>query len=226
MVGNNSSSRAGFSSRLLPEAAEEVLYVENLTGLQRYQLITSLVVPRPIGWLSTRSLDGVRNLAPFSFFAALSASPMLVGVSIGHRRDRLKDTLQNIRETGSFCANVVTVAHLDSMNMSSADVSPTVDEFEHVGLQWAEAATVDAPYVADCPAVLECRLFKEVDLSPAPNGLVIGEVTGLRISPELPRLPGTDIIDTEYLRPVGRLWGRAYSLPGEVLELARPEVDD
>lgn len=222
---NSSSSRAGYTSSRPSVAAQEVLYPDSLTGRQRYELITSLVVPRPIGWLSTRSLGGVRNLAPFSFFAALSASPMLLGISIAHRRDRPKDTLQNIRETGSFCANVVTMAQIESMNLSSADLPPDVDEFEHVGLEWAEAATVDAPYVTDCPAVLECRLFKEVDLSPAPNGLVIGEVTGLRISAELPRLPGTDVIDTEFLQPVGRLWGRAYSLPGEVLELARPEGD-
>ncbi|MEN8143612.1 MAG: flavin reductase family protein [Gemmatimonadota bacterium] len=221
---SSSSSQAGSSSRSPFEASQEVLYPDSLSGRQRYELITSLIVPRPIGWLSTRSLDGVRNLAPFSFFAALSASPMLVGVSIAHRGGQPKDTLRNIRETGSFCANVVTVAHLESMNMSAADVLPAVDEFEHAGLAWAEADSVDAPYVADCPAVLECRLFKEVDLSPAPTGLVVGEVTALRVSSALPRVPGTEAIDTESLQPVGRLWGRAYSLPGEIVELGRPEA--
>ncbi|NIQ58759.1 MAG: flavin reductase family protein, partial [Gammaproteobacteria bacterium] len=76
---------------------------------------TSLVVPRPIGWISTRSGEGVPNLAPFSYFAAISATPMLVSVSIGARRGEPKDTLRNIRETGAFCANIVTERHLEAM---------------------------------------------------------------------------------------------------------------
>jgi flavin reductase (DIM6/NTAB) family NADH-FMN oxidoreductase RutF len=79
-----------------------------LTGRERYQLLTSLVVPRPIAWVSTWSGEGRRNLAPFSYFAAISATPFLVSVSIGSRRGEDKDTLRNIRRTGAFCVNVAT----------------------------------------------------------------------------------------------------------------------
>lgn len=188
----------------------------------RYQLLTSLVVPRPIGWISTRSAAGVPNLAPFSYFAALSASPMLVGVSVGHRPDGPKDTLVNLRETGVFCVNVVDVTHLEAMNASSADVGPEEDEFVLAGLSMAISGVVDAPFVASAPAVLECRVRQEVDLGGAPNTLVIGEVVGLRVDEALPTVEGSEAVDSEALAPVGRLWGAAYAMPGEVRILTRP----
>lgn len=196
---------------------------EELDGRERYQLLTSLVVPRPIGWLGTRAADGSDNLAPFSYFAALSHAPMLVGVSIGHRRSGPKDSLANIRATGGFTVNVVDVDHLGPMNVSSASTAPEVDEFELAGLEKTEATRVGAPYVVTAPAVLECRLEKEVELGGAPNTLVIGRVVAVRVRSSLARVPGTLFVDTAELRPVGRLWGGAYMLPGDVTMLTRPE---
>lgn len=204
--------------------AQRVLHTAGLSGRERYQLLTSLVVPRPIAWVSTRSADGRRNLAPFSYFAALSATPFLVGVSVGHRGGAPKDTLRNARETGAFCVNVVTEGQLSVMNETSGEYPPEVDEFERAGLASAEAESVDAPYVAGCPAVLECRLFKEVELEGAPNTLLIGEVLGVRLSAALRLVEGTYFAHTESLRPVARLWGDLYSLVGETPALARPMV--
>jgi flavin reductase (DIM6/NTAB) family NADH-FMN oxidoreductase RutF len=190
-------------------------------GRERYQLLTSLVVPRPIGWVSTRGA-GVPNLAPFSYFAALAGTPMLIGVSIGVRRGTPKDTLRNIRETGSFCVNVVTEELLIAMNESAGEHPPEVDEFELAGLAVAEASRVDAPCVAGCPAVFECRLFREVELGEAPNVLIIGEVLAVRLQPPLRFLPGTRLVDPETLRPVSRLGGDLYARMGELLVLPRP----
>jgi len=164
----------------------------------------------------------VPNLAPFSYFTALASSPMLVGASIGHRADGPKDTLVNLRDRGAFCVNVVDVAHLEAMNATSAEVDPSVDEFQLAGLPMGTSTVVDAPYVADCPAVLECRVQQEVDLEGAPNTLIIGEVVGLRLSDDLSFVDGTDAVDTETLAPLGRLWGSAYSLPGVIRVLPRP----
>ena len=193
-----------------------------LGGRERYELLTSLVVPRPIGWISTWGEDGVANLAPFSYFGALSASPMLVGVSIGHRTTGPKDTLVNMRSRGAFCVNVVSEPLLEAMNASSADVGPEVDEFELVGLEALTSDRIDAPYVPGGPAVLECEVRKEVDLDGAPNVLVIGEVVGLRIDASLPFEEGTLSVIAEQLRPVGRLSGACYALPGAVSRLPRP----
>jgi len=207
-----------------PPPAQRVLRTEDLTGRERYQLLTSLVVPRPIAWVSTRSAEGRRNLAPFSYYAALSASPFLVGVSVGHRGGAPKDTLRNARETGSFCVNVVTAGQLREMNETAGEFPPEVDEFEFAGLESAEAESVDAPCVAGCPAVLECRLFREVELGEAPNTLLIGEVLAVRLSGELRTREGTWFVDTESLDPVARLWGDLYSLIGDTPALPRPKV--
>jgi flavin reductase (DIM6/NTAB) family NADH-FMN oxidoreductase RutF len=192
---------------------------------ERYQLLTSLVAPRPVAWVSTRSADGRPNLAPFSYFAAVSATPFLVSVSIGSRRGEPKDSLRNIRETGAFCVNVATEALLREMNETAGEYGPEVNEFERAGLEAAWAESVEAPYVAICPAVLECRLFKEVELEGSPNTLLIGEVLRVRLADEVPLVPGTHFADTAALRPVARLWGDHYSLFRETTELARPPAE-
>lgn len=202
-----------------------ILDAHTLTGRQRYRLLTSLIVPRPIGWISTRSPDGRRNLAPFSYFNALSASPILVGASIGERAGRAKDTLTNIRASGEFAVNLVSERHLEAMVRTSGDWPPDVDEFDEAGLMGDEATAVDAPYVADAAAVLECRLFREVELGDAPNTLVIGEVLGIRLSPDLSVDPDTLHVDPESLRPVGRLGLDEYTLLGELRRVPRPRVD-
>ena len=193
-----------------------------LSGRQRSQLLTSLVVPRPIGWVSTWSAPGVSNLAPFSFFAALASSPMLVGVSVGHRARGPKDTLVNIRATAAFCVNVVSEPFLEAMNATSAEVPHGVDEFVLTGLARSVSRVVDAPYVAAAPAVLECRATQEVELQGAPSTLVIGEVVGILLDAGLPMVEDTLCVAPEALRPVGRLWGSAYAMPGEVRIIPRP----
>ena len=203
------------------EIRHRVISTAAIDGVERYQLLTSLVVPRPIGWVSTRGEDGTLNVAPFSFFAAISASPMLVSLSIGVRRGVAKDSLRNIRHRGAFCVNVVTEGQLADMNQTAASLPSDQDEFAFAGLAVAEAESVEAPYVANCPAVLECRLFKEVDLDGA-GSLVIGEVTAVRLDQTLPTIEGSAFVDTEALRPVGRLWGSAYTLLGEVKILEPP----
>lgn len=194
----------------------------DVSAKSRYQLLTSLVVPRPIGWLSTYGKDGTPNLAPFSYFAALADTPMLVGVSIGWRAGQPKDTLRNILDTRAFCVNVVSEPQLEAMNATSANVSRGVDEFELAGLPMAEGSVVRAPFVENCPAVMECRLYKEVELGTASNSLVLGEVLAVRLAPELELVPGTHHIETESLRPVGRLFAGGYALLGKIKTLPRP----
>lgn len=202
----------------------KLIHAEQISGRERYQLLTSLVVPRPIAWVSTRGTDGAPNLAPFSYFAAISATPLLITVSIGSRAGVPKDTLRNILDTGVFCINIVTEAQLTEMNQTSGEYGPEVNEFEHAGLRAEEAETVAAPYVGDCPAVFECRLFKHVPLDGSSNTLVIGEVLLVRIADAELLRPDSYIADAERLRPVGRLWGDLYALLGETPALARPRV--
>lgn len=208
-----------------------VLETETLSGRQRYRLLTSLVVPRPIGWIGTRSREGRANLAPYSYFNALSAAPILVGASIGQRwpagrtGPRLeKDTLLNIQESEAFSVNLVTERHLEAMVQTSGDYRRGTSEFEAAGLVAAECACVRAPYVVDAPAVLECRLFRIVDLGVAPNTLVIGEVVAVRLADGLVVDDATLHVAPDSLRPVGRLGLDEYAFLGELRRVPRPRL--
>lgn len=197
------------------------LALAGLSGRDRYRLLTSLVVPRPIAWVSTWGRDGTANLAPFSYFAALSTTPALVGISVGARRGEAKDTLENIRAANALCVNVVTEAHLDPMNATSVTVGPEIDEFALAGLDLVASERVHAPYVRGCPAVLECEARDEVALPGSPNTLVIAEVMDVVIAREI--LPSEGYaVDPERLRPVGRLGGTGYMLPEAFRFIPRP----
>jgi flavin reductase (DIM6/NTAB) family NADH-FMN oxidoreductase RutF len=200
----------------------ELVDPKKLSRRDRYQLFTSVLVPRPIGWISSWGEDGGPNLAPYSFFNALSSHPPTVGVSIGKRGAGLKDTLVNLRARGAFCVNIVTEEFLEAMNETSAEVEPSVDEFELAGLLAVSSDRVDAPYVDGCKVVLECEVQQEVDLLGTPNTLFIAEVVRFQIDQELPRVEGTIAVDPEALRAVGRLGGASYVLPGAIRLIPRP----
>lgn len=214
----DSSEHRGATSVVEPDA---------LSSRARYELLTSLVVPRPIGWISTTSSARIPNLAPFSFYAALSATPMLVGVSIAPRRTGVeKDSLTNMRAHPWFCVNLVTVPQLESMNLTSAELPPETSEFAFgdVRLEWNDDPEI--PFVSESPAVLLCSVEREVDLAPSTTRLVLGRVRQIRLAPELDFEPGSHRVRPESLPAVGRLGGNAYVLPGEIRTLARPSLPD
>ncbi|TVR28975.1 MAG: flavin reductase family protein [Nitriliruptor sp.] len=182
-----------------------------------YFLLTGLVIPRPIAWVSTVSEGGVRNLAPHSYFNVVANDPPhVLFVSTG-----VKDTLRNVRATGEFVVNVVTLDLVEEMNATAADAPAGVDEFGWVGLDAAPSVTVTPPRVARAKAHLECRVVHDL---PIGNGnLVVGEVTHVHVDPSV----WTDgRIDPQKLDPVGRLSGSSYATLGEVFTLDRPSWAD
>ncbi|MBV8662089.1 MAG: flavin reductase family protein, partial [Hyphomicrobiales bacterium] len=114
----------------------------------------AIVSPRPIGWISTRSLDGRVNLAPYSFFNAFSSAPPLVGFS----SEGLKDSASFARESGEFVANLATFDLMQAMSETSAPLPRGASEFEHAGLTMAPCRLVAAPRVAEAHAALECKV--------------------------------------------------------------------
>lgn len=143
----------------------------------------AIVGPRPIGWISTVSAAGIRNLAPYSFFNAFNYTPPIVGfASIGY-----KDSVRNIEETGEFVWNLVTRPLAEAMNASCAAVPPEVDEFELASLTPQPARLVGAPLVAESPVSFECRStqiiqLQGIDGSKVETWLVLGEVVGVHIA--------------------------------------------
>jgi flavin reductase (DIM6/NTAB) family NADH-FMN oxidoreductase RutF len=180
----------------------------------------ALVAPRPIGWISTVSRAGVRNLAPYSFFNAFSTRPYVVGFSGSAR----KDSVVNAEESGCFAVNVASDDLRAAMNASSAAVAPEVDEFALAGLTPVPCRSVAAPRVAEAHAVLECRYLRTVPLTGADGGapsawLVLGEVVGIDIDPAIL----TDgRVDAAKLRPLARLGYMDYAVVDEVFAMRRP----
>jgi len=146
----------------------------------------ALVAPRPIGWISSRSRDGVLNLAPYSFFNAFNYTPQLVGfASIGY-----KDSVRNIEETGEFGWNLATRPLADAMNQSCAAVGPEVDEFQLAGLTPEPSRVISVPRVKETPVSFECRLSQILRLTGADGTetdtwMVFGEVVGVHIARHL-----------------------------------------
>ncbi len=166
-----------------------------------YDLLTSLIVPRPIAWISTVSTSGVRNLAPYSWFTQASVvPPCVVFTATGDR-----DTLANARGSGEFVVNVMTDALLDAMSITAADAPREVDEFTLAGVEATSAAMVDAPRVAAAPAHLECRVMQVVPVGD--SHLVVGEVVHAHVAASVRDGAGAD---RERLGPVASSSGDRY----------------
>ncbi|WP_339782669.1 flavin reductase family protein [Marinobacter sp.] len=167
----------------------------------------ALVAPRPIGWISSRSRDGVLNLAPYSFFNAFNYHPPIVGFSsIGY-----KDSVRNAEETGEFCWNLVTRSLSGAMNQTCAAVGPEVDEFALSGLTPKPSRVISVPHVAESPVTLECRVTQVLQLAgvdgkKVDTWMVFGEVVGVHIAQHLLK---DGIYDTAAAEPVMRGGGPA-----------------
>ena len=174
----------------------------------------AIVAPRPIGWISTRGPLG-DNLAPYSFFNAVSYQPpqvVFAGTS--------KDSLRNVQDTGVFASNVVSQPLWLQMNQTSAHLPLGTDEFTHAGVARSECLTIDCPRVTLSPATLECRLHQIITLASGQDFLVIGTVTGVHIRDEYL----TDgYFDLTKVRPMARLGYKDYAVVTEVLTLDRPD---
>lgn len=183
-----------------------------------YRLLTMLVVPRPIAWVSTLSDDGTPNVAPHSFFNIISTAPPVVHVTSAGD----KDTLQNVRETGEFVVNVVSRDLLEAMNLTAANFPSHEDEFAWAGLEQAPSEVVAPPRVATAPAAMECRLRQVLEIGT--GRMIFGDVVRIHVADELWDDDGA--IPPERLDPVGRLGGSAYVLVDDVRRLARPTWQD
>jgi len=200
-----------------------------LPGREMYRLLITAVAPRPIAWVSTVDPQGNPNLAPFSFFNAICATPPLLGFSPGIRAKEIrealgtgvKDTLRNIRETGEFVVNVVTYGLAEPMNLSSGDYEFAVNEFEVARLTVRPSQLVRPPQVAESPVNFECKLHQILDFGTETAGgsLVIGEVVSVHLAEEVLR---EGRIDSQRLDLIGRMGGSQYCRTTERFALERP----
>ena len=184
----------------------------------------ALVSPRPIGWIGTRGRDGSVNLAPYSFFNAISERPKMVMFSSLGR----KDSQLNCEETGVFTASLVSRDLAEEMNRTAVDSPYGESEFAFAGLETAEGELVDAPYVAQSWAALECRVTdvfqpKTLDGSESSNWLVFGQVVGIHIRDEVLK---DGMIDMDKANPVARLGYMDYADSANLFSMTRPRWGD
>lgn len=179
-----------------------------LDGRENGRIVKTAVTPRPIAWVSTRSEDGVENLAPFSSYNYVSsAEPVVLFNTPNRPRDELKDTTRNAIDTEEFAVNVVTEEFIEEMDRTSASVPPEESEFELAGLDRAECETIDAPRVADAAVTMECTLYDTLEVHD--RLMVLGDVQYYHVAEEV-MVDGK--IDSTRLATVGRLGGPYYTI--------------
>ena len=194
-----------------------------------HSIFTSLVVPRPIGWISTIDIDGVVNLAPFSYFNAIAADPpCLMYCPNGPKKGTTepKDSLSNAEMTKEFVFNLCSHDLREKLNKTARHEPRGEDEMEKAGLTPARSVNVKPPRVADAPIALECKYLQTVRLprssSGSENNMVLGQVIGIHVRDEV-ITKGT--IDISKIRPIARLGGLDYSVlePENVFTMKRPD---
>lgn len=189
----------------------------------KYDPFKAIIAPRPIGWISTISKNGVPNLAPYSFFNAVCSEPNMLGfTSTG-----VKHTLINCQDTGEFVFNLVSEDLIDAMNLTSTALEIDDNEFEFAKLGQMPSFLVKPPRVATTPAAIECKVtsiqcLKSLDGTDTNSWFVIGQVIGMYIAPEFLTLDNR--FDTEKAKITSRCGYKDYMKAGKLFELERPET--
>lgn len=194
--------------------------MEDLSPKEAYNVLVSAISPRPIAFVSTVSLTGVANLAPFSFFVAGGANPpSLVFSPVLNADGGEKDSLRNVRETGEFVVNIVHRPMAEGMNRTSAPLLPHESEWEPSGFTALRSVLVGPPRVAESLVQFECRLFSIVEHGAGPTAAryIIGEVLLAHVAPSLME---AGRIQGDRIRPIARMGGPNY-VDTEALELFR-----
>ncbi len=172
-----------------------------------FRLVLGLVVPRPIGWVSTVSKEGIRNIAPFSFFNAVNDEPPVLMISVSNRDDgSLKDTVKNILETEEFVINLVSEELFEKMLITSEEFPPEVDEFEKANLTSEDSKFIRAPRIKEAKVSFECKLYKYIEIYDM--HVIFGEALLIKVNDEI--IDNEGKVSYEKYRPVGRLGGKYY----------------
>ncbi|MCC8940837.1 flavin reductase family protein [Bradyrhizobium sp. Arg68] len=182
---------------------------ENLTQRERYKVLTSFVLPRPIAWVTSLGEGGVVNAAPFSFFNAMCEDPPLCVFAVNRRPDhREKDTLVNIRRTGEFVVNLTDEPLARAMHESSGDFPPEIGEPDYLGLKLAPSHRVAVPRLADAPWAMECKTWKLIDVN-GDRQLIMGEGIHFYIRDDLWDHDAMRVHMERY-HPIGRMFADRY----------------
>lgn len=194
-----------------------------MPAAERYRLLASTIMPRPVAWVVTCSADGVVNAAPYSFFNLFGADRPVVALGILARPGQPKDTATNIRSTGEFVVNLVPFAQAEAMNETCIEAPPDVDEITLARLSTEPSVAIRPPRIRQSPVALECRLSHLLETGPG-QLLVVGEVLHAHYEARvLSGDPARPRVDPGALDLVGRMHGAsAYTRTRDLFDLPRP----
>lgn len=187
-----------------------------------YKLLSGIVIPRPIGWVSSISKDGIHNLAPFSFFNAVGDDPPHVLFSASRNDNTNQDTAKNVLSTGEFVVNMVTEDLAEQMNLTAQGIPPHESEFDLAQLTPAPSLKVRPPRVLESPVSMECQLVHHYTLENHRHGgstLLVGKILMFHVHDDI-FLPDFKI-DIDKYKPISRLAGSNYARLGEVFSISR-----
>ena len=187
-----------------------------------YKLLTGAIIPRPIGWISSISEDGINNLAPFSYFNAVGDDPPHVMFSVGRGNNINKDTLNNVLNTKQFVVNMVTEALAEKMNLTAQSVPSHVDEFALAHIDSIQSIKVKPLRVKESPITFECELVHHYFLEDHKNGgacIIIGRIVMMHFDESV--LMDNYKINLESYKPIARLAGSNYAKIGELFSVKR-----
>ena len=182
-----------------------IIDADTLDAHHAYKLLIATVLPRPIGWLSTLSVDGIPNIAPFSFFTVVGRKPPMLSITMQPRADNktLKDSFVNVRDTGEFVAHLVTLEMADKMHQTARDFPPEADEFAETGLDRLPSEVVKPWRIVGPPVAMECKVDRIMPVGELNDHVVWGRVVRFHIRDDLYLHDGR--VDTAAMTPVGRL---------------------
>ena len=198
------------------------LRLADLEPHDAYKLLSGVVIPRPIAWVTSIDAAGVVNAAPFSFFNCFSEAPPLVVLGLQHRPDGsgAKDTSRNVRETGEFVVNLTNEATAEAMNVTAVNAPPGVSELGRAGLDTMASTAVRPPRIAQAPVALECRRTVVLNFAPS-RELLVGEVLVFHAAAGIVD-PADLRVDLDAYRPIGRLFANLYCRTRDTFVLERP----
>jgi flavin reductase (DIM6/NTAB) family NADH-FMN oxidoreductase RutF len=197
----------------------------SLAQRDRYKVLISLVIPRPIALVTTLGPTGIVNAAPFSFFNIFSESPPLAVLGLQSKPDkRLKDTSAHIRDRGEFVINLVDEALGAQMNQCAVDFPPEISEIDAAKLNLLPSEKIKIPRIAEAPAALECRHYTTLEVS-AERRLAIGEIVHIHVRDGIVD-PVKLRVDMKAYRPLARLYGNFYASLGEPFTHVRQSYEE
>ncbi|MGM4991511.1 flavin reductase family protein [Tardiphaga sp. 841_E9_N1_2] len=181
-----------------------------------YRLLTGIVVPRPIAWVTSLSQAGTVNLAPFSAFTFVSPKPPMLAISVGRKSGVYKDTARNILDREEYVIHIADSPLMSAVHESSAEHPPEVSEVEVLGLETTPSDHIGVPRLTAPPIAMECRFRQCLEFGDTRSRLIVGEVVAFHIKDDL---LANGKIETESLDPIARIAGPRYARLGEIFTL-------